>query len=285
MISPIAVSADDPAFQPTGLRQFLNWLLISCVIVAIGYIALWAAFASVVAGFATLAMVGLIVATLVSRAWLDRGEVSAAVMLISIALLITAALFTLINPGVMPILIYIPVLVIVIALPYIGGRALLTLMLVGVVQAAVMVACAQYVRLFEALPAWANGLINLVCAPLLVTSGMGATPTDPGSGAPGSSPGEVCSRSLNCATVFSRVCESTSCCFSKSARPMAVAISRALEKRLSRSTESACIAISSSSVGMPRAYMLGGSTRPARTASSNALLSPAACKGFPVNSS
>jgi hypothetical protein len=143
MMLPHTASADDLALQPARLRQFLNWLLVSCVAVAIGYFILWVAFASIVAGFASCAMAGLIAATLVSRTQLDRSELSAAVMLISIALLVTDALFTLINPGVMPVLVFIPVLVVVIALPYISRHALRTLMLVGLAQAAGIVACAN----------------------------------------------------------------------------------------------------------------------------------------------
>ena len=168
MLLPTAASADESAIQPARLRQFLNWLLVSCVAVAVGYAILWVAFSNAVAGLASCAMAGLIAATLVSRTRLDRGKLSAAVMLISIALLVTGAVFTLINPGVMPVLVFIPVLVVVIALPYIGGRALRALMLVCLAQTAGIVACAQYLRLYDALPAWANDLIVLTCVPLAV---------------------------------------------------------------------------------------------------------------------
>src|SRR6186713_2139042 len=104
--------------QLARLRWFLNCLLAACCIAAITYAILWIIFSTASAGAATLVLVGLGIATLAARVTVDRGHMRRAVRIVSVALLLAGILVTLISPDIVLVLIFVPLLVIMIALPY-----------------------------------------------------------------------------------------------------------------------------------------------------------------------
>jgi drug/metabolite transporter (DMT)-like permease len=154
--------------QLMRLRWFLNCLLAACCVAAITYVLLWGLFAAISAGIATLVVVGLGIATLVARVLVDRGRVLQAVRVTSVALLLTGILVTLISPDVMPVLIFVPTLVVVIALPYVDSRELRILMLVGLFEVLLIIVCARFFKWFEPLPAWTTDLVLILFVPIVV---------------------------------------------------------------------------------------------------------------------
>jgi rsbT co-antagonist protein RsbR len=158
----------DTAIQLARLRWFLNCLLAACCIAAITYAILWGLFAAISAGIATLVVTGLGIATLLARVLVIRGRVRQAVRIVSIALLLMGILATLISPGVMPVLIFDPTLVVVIALPYVDNNELRILMLVGLFEVLLIIVCARFFKWFEPLPAWTTDLVVIVFVPIVV---------------------------------------------------------------------------------------------------------------------
>jgi rsbT co-antagonist protein RsbR len=167
-MSVLTPSDGESPSQPERLRWFLNCLLAAYCVAAMTYAILWYSFSAASAGIATLVVVGLGVATLVARVAVERGQARLAVRIVSVSLLLMAILATLISPDVMPVLIFVPVLVIVIALPYVDGSELRILILVGLIELVIMMICSRYVRLFASLPAWTTDLVLILFVPIIV---------------------------------------------------------------------------------------------------------------------
>jgi rsbT co-antagonist protein RsbR len=125
-------------------------------------------FSALSAGIAVGVVVALGLATVVALSRANRGQMRQAVRIVSIGLLTMAGLATLISPDIVAVLIFVPVLVAVLALPYIDGRELRVLMIAGLAELVVMLAGARFVRLFEPLPSWTTDLVVILFVPVIV---------------------------------------------------------------------------------------------------------------------
>jgi rsbT co-antagonist protein RsbR len=125
-------------------------------------------FSALSAGIAVGVVVALGLATVVALSRANRGQIRQAVRIVSVGLLTMAGLATLISPDIVAVMIFVPVLVAVLALPYIDGRELRVLMIAGLAELVVMIACARFVRLFEPLPSWTTDLVVILFVPVIV---------------------------------------------------------------------------------------------------------------------
>jgi len=151
----------DPHLQHGRFRQYLKWQTISLSLSAVLYGLVSAVFGSILAGIIALVCFSGVIAGLVAWNWLGRERLTAAVLLCAAALLGGALIVVLAAPALYPADALVPLLTVVIALPYLPKRALLNLILVCSMISLVIVMLGVYVDPLQ-LPAPAPALMNIL---------------------------------------------------------------------------------------------------------------------------
>jgi rsbT co-antagonist protein RsbR len=135
----------DPQLQLARFRQYLKWQTISLSLSTLLYGLVAAVFGSILAGIIAAVCLGGVIAGLVAWNLLGNERLTAAVLLCAAALLGGALLVVLAAPGLYPADALVPLLAVVIALPYLPKRTLLGLILVCSLFSLVIVMLGVYI--------------------------------------------------------------------------------------------------------------------------------------------
>jgi anti-anti-sigma regulatory factor len=151
----------DPRLQLGRFQQYLKWQTISLSLSAVLYGLVSAVFGSILAGVVALVCFSGVIAGLIAWNLLGRDQLTAAVLLCAAVLLGGALLVILAAPALFPADALVPLLTVVIALPYLPRRTLLNLILICSFVSLVIVMIGVYVDPFK-LPAPAPALMGIL---------------------------------------------------------------------------------------------------------------------------
>jgi rsbT co-antagonist protein RsbR len=161
---------DDPRLLQKRLQRFMNWLLAAFATLAVlmTIALLRTPLLNGLLGTASVYCVLLVL--LVARFALVRRPV-AAVTTISAGFFCLAMADVVLLPRALPAMVFLPVMAIAMALPYLSGRTLLGLSVAATLTTAVIASLSEFVKLFQAAP----GLLSQVIFILAVTFMCGLT--------------------------------------------------------------------------------------------------------------
>ena len=152
--------------QKAQLQYFLNWFIVALFAAALfsvitGYLFhVWLLFAFT---GVLMCFVGVIV---FARMRARRGYLQQAAIIVCITFFTSMIVVILLLPALLPSLLLCSVIAALIALPYVSKQVLRFLCIADLIVSIVMLALAQFVMLFAALPPLAATITNLVCAPI-----------------------------------------------------------------------------------------------------------------------
>jgi hypothetical protein len=144
---------DDQILLQVRLRRFMNWFLASFTTLAVLMsIALLRTPAPALNGMlGTATIYALVIVLLVARFALARRPV-AAVFTVSVGVFVLSMVDVVLLPRALPAMVFLPVLAIAMALPYISGRALFSLSVAATLTIAVSASLSEFVRVFAPAP-------------------------------------------------------------------------------------------------------------------------------------
>jgi rsbT co-antagonist protein RsbR len=169
MKQPVVV-LDDPKLLQMRLRRFMNWLLAAFIILAVLMTIMLLRVPTLNRMLGTASVYGLVLVLLVARFPLARRPV-AAVTTISVGFFCLAIADVVLLPRALSAMVFLPVMAIAVALPYLSGRTLLGLSIAATVTTAVIASLSEFVKLFQPAP----GLLSQIIFILAVTFMCGLT--------------------------------------------------------------------------------------------------------------
>jgi rsbT co-antagonist protein RsbR len=165
-----AVVHDDQTILQARLRRFMHWLLAAFVTLAVLMTIMLLRVSTMNRLLGTASVYGLVLVVLVARFLLTHRPV-AAVTTISVAFFCLSMADVVLLPRALPVMIFLPVMAIAVALPYLTARALLGLSIAATMTIAVTASLSEFVKLFEPAP----GLLAQIIFILAVTFMCGLT--------------------------------------------------------------------------------------------------------------
>src|SRR5262249_18530176 len=152
------------------LRQFMHWLLAAFGTLAglMTILLLRTPTSNLILGIASV--YGLVTVLLVARFALLHRPVGV-VTTISIGFFCLAMADVVLLPRALPVIVFLPVMAIAMALPYLSGRALLGLSIVAILTTSVVASLSEFVKLFQP----ASGLLSQIIFIIAVTFMCGLT--------------------------------------------------------------------------------------------------------------
>jgi signal transduction histidine kinase len=120
-----------PMEQQRRLRTFLRWLITCSAVFAPLECLAFLLFRDAAFGLASLTSAGFLICLLLAQAQLRRGRPQVAAIVLYTAMLVAALIGSVIMPDVLLMLVFLPLLALVVVLPYITGRVLYILIMVG----------------------------------------------------------------------------------------------------------------------------------------------------------
>jgi rsbT co-antagonist protein RsbR len=165
-----AVALDDSTILQARLRRFMYWLLAAFGTLAVLMTIMLLRTPTVNRGLGTASVYGLLVALLMARFVLARRP-AAAVMTISVGFFCLALADVVLLPRALPVMIFLPVMAIAVALPYLTEHALRSLSVAATMTIAVIASLSEFVKLFQPAP----GLLSQIIFILAVTFMCGLT--------------------------------------------------------------------------------------------------------------
>jgi rsbT co-antagonist protein RsbR len=164
------LALDDQTILQVRLRRFMHWLLAAFGTLAVLmtlHLLRTPAFNSILG---TASIYGLMTVLLVARFALVHRPVGA-VATISVGFFCLAMADVVLLPRALPVIVFLPVMAIAMALPYLSERALLGLSIAATVTTAVIASLSEFVKLFQPAP----GLLSQIILILAVTFMCGLT--------------------------------------------------------------------------------------------------------------
>jgi rsbT co-antagonist protein RsbR len=163
---------DDQILLQVRLRRFMNWFLAAFTTLAVlmSIVLLRMPAPSLNGMLGTASIYALLIVVLVARFALARRPVSA-VVTVSVGVFVLSMGDVVLLPRALPAMVFLPVLAIAMALPYISGRALLGLSIAATLTIAVSASLSEFVHLFAPTP----GLLSQIIFILAVTFLCGLT--------------------------------------------------------------------------------------------------------------
>jgi len=140
--------------QLARLEQFLSWaILLDFTFACLQVLAfLW--FLDVSTGITAAVMLGYGMILLIARTQTRQGNLHRSVMIICNCLFVADIMIALARPALWPTLAFVPLLGLAVALPYVAGRALRSLIGIAELTIALIILCGLFVRTPSDLPQW-----------------------------------------------------------------------------------------------------------------------------------
>jgi rsbT co-antagonist protein RsbR len=170
MMTPSAIVLDDTTLLQMRLRRFMNWLLAAFLTLAVLLTIMLLRAPTLNRALGTASVYSVLLVLLVARFALLSRPV-AAVTTISIGFFCLATVEVVLLPRALPVMIFLPVMAIAVALPYLTERTLLALSIGATLTIAVIACLSEFVKLFQPAP----GLLSQLIFILAVTFMCGLT--------------------------------------------------------------------------------------------------------------
>ncbi|MEP7188743.1 MAG: STAS domain-containing protein [Roseiflexaceae bacterium] len=165
-----ALRLDDPKLLQARLQKFMNWLLAAFATLAVLMTIMLLRVPTVNRLLGTASIYGLLVVLLVARFLLAHRPV-AAVTTISAGFFCLALADVVLLPRALPAVVFLPVMAIAMALPYLSERTLLGLSIAATLTTAGVASLSEFVKLFQPAP----GLLSQIIFIIAVTFMCGLT--------------------------------------------------------------------------------------------------------------
>jgi rsbT co-antagonist protein RsbR len=156
-----AVALDDQIILQARLRRFMHWLLAAFATLAMLMTIMLLRTPTLNRGLGTASVYAVLVPLLVARFVLARRP-AAAVMIISVGFFCLAMADVVLLPRALPVMVFLPVMAIAVALPYLKGRALIGLSIGATVTTGVIASLSEFVKLFQPAPGLLSQIIFII---------------------------------------------------------------------------------------------------------------------------
>jgi rsbT co-antagonist protein RsbR len=160
------VALDDPTILQTRLRRFMSWLLAAFATLAVLMTIALLRTPTLNGMLGTASIYGLLAVLLVARFPLAHRPV-AAMTAISVGFFCLAVADVVLLPRALPVLVFLPVIAIAMALPYLRGRMLLGLSIAATLTTAVSASLSEFVRIFAPAPGLLSQIIFIIAVALM----------------------------------------------------------------------------------------------------------------------
>lgn len=160
------VALDDPTILQARLRRFMSWLLAAFATLAVLMTIAMLRTPTLNGMLGTASIYGLLAVLLVARFPLAHRPV-AAMTAISVGFFCLAVADVVLLPRALPVLVFLPVIAIAMALPYLRGWTLLGLSIAATLTTAVSASLSEFVRIFAPAPGLLSQIIFIIAVALM----------------------------------------------------------------------------------------------------------------------
>ncbi|HEU5086092.1 MAG TPA: hypothetical protein VFT99_01560, partial [Roseiflexaceae bacterium] len=148
--------------QVLRLRAFLRWLIGAAVAFTLLEALAFLVFHDAALGVSSLVAAGCVACFLLAQAQLQRGHLQRAVVILHGVILASGLLGSVLLPDLVPLLVMLPLLALVIVLPYITGRALDILVVISWLIIISIAALDEFLPPSSIAPAWFVSVLRVV---------------------------------------------------------------------------------------------------------------------------